>query len=913
MRLILTHPNTDFDGLASMLAAAKLYPGAIPVLVGAVNRNLRDFLALYGGDLPFRKLDELPDKDVDSVILVDTQYLPAVEGFQSGIHRPGLPVEIIDHHPLDRELPEGMSYTTEEVASTTAILVRQLMEKKVPLSPAEATLLLLGIYEDTGSLTYINTTSQDVRCAAWLLTHEASLQVLNSFLNRPLTGKQRLLYDQLAREAKIEDIQGHHVLIAAAQSPEYVEEVSTVAHRLNELYDAEASFVLVQMGHHLQIVARSKSDYVDVAAILRPWGGGGHNRAAAALLKDRELSLVAESLRQGLRSQIKPAATASTIMTRQARSVSPDTTISEAASLLVRYGHEGLPVVQDGRLMGIVTRRDLDRAIHHRLGNAAVRMYMTVNVPAISPDLPVPRIMQLMMEHDAGQLPVVENGQLVGIVTRTDVIAHWGGLPPGRSKGYPNLAAQLDQALQPSLRKLLQGASHAARHMGSSLYLVGGIVRDLLLGIPNFDLDLVVEGDAIALARMLAAELGGRVKAHERFGTAKWLVPEALVAPGEVLSLAPSHPREKIGDVSERRLASSHAALAIDFVTARTEFYEHPAALPEVEAGSLKQDLYRRDFTINTMAICLDRERYGELVDFYGGKKDLDRKLIRVLHSLSFVEDATRILRAVRLEQRLGFRIEKRTEELMVDARDLLERVSGERLRHELYLSLQEEEPEKILRRLDQCGLLAYLHRELRYTDWLGSHCAQAREKIAEWNERFPRAALAPQRSLPRVYLALLVYPMREDQVVDFTGRLKITGENSRLLRELGQFSSKARITLQPGPSPTAIYALYQKSPAELLYVLWFTDEVPGKPEEPLPFAVSESVELFLHKLKWLKVQVNGETLKSFGLRPGPVYRRLLNDLYQAKLNGKVESLEDEMAFVRAWLAAAPLADRQPA
>lgn len=437
-------------------------------------------------------------------------------------------------------------------------------------------------------------------------------------------------------------------------------------------------------------------------------------------------------------------------------------------------------------------------------------------------------------------------------------------------------------------------------------------MRDLLLGIPNFDLDLVVEGDAIALARMLAAELGGRVKAHERFGTAKWLVPEALVAPGEAPPRAPSHPREKIGDVSQRRLASSHAALAIDFVTARTEFYEHPAALPEVEAGSLKQDLYRRDFTINTMAICLDRERYGELVDFYGGKKDLDRKLIRVLHSLSFVEDATRILRAVRLEQRLGFSIEKRTEELMVDARDLLERVSGERLRHELYLSLQEEDPEKILRRLDQCGLLAYLHRELRYTDWLGSHCAQAREKMAEWNERFPRSALAPQRSLPRVYLALLVYPMREDQIVDFIGRLKITGENGRLLRELGQFSSEARITLQPEPSPAAIYELYKKSPAELLYVLWFTDEVPGKPEKPVPLAVSESVELFLHKLKWLKVQINGETLKGFGLRPGPAYGRLLTDLYQAKLNGKVESLEDEMAFVRAWLAA-PLADRQPA
>ncbi len=194
---------------------------------------------------------------------------------------------------------------------------------------------------------------------------------------------------------------------------------------------------------------------------------------------------------------------------------------------------------------------------------------------------------------------------------------------------------------------MLERASQTATEMGFSLYLVGGLVRDLLLGIPNLDLDLVVEGDAIALAQRLAADAGGTVRKHARFGTAKWHVPgEAHGTPG------------------------SPSPLVLDFVTARTEFYEHPEALPTVEASSLRQDLYRRDFTINTMALRLDRQHFGQLVDFYGGEKDLQHRLIRVLHNLSFVEDATRMLRAVRLEQRLGFRIEKRTVELLRQALD---------------------------------------------------------------------------------------------------------------------------------------------------------------------------------------------------------------------------------------------------
>src|SRR5450756_606038 len=246
----------------------------------------------------------------------------------------------------------------------------------------------------------------------------------------------------------------------------------------------------------------------------------------------------------------------------------------------------------------------------------------------------------------------------------------------------------LSDALPPAMNELLLSARDAAQAEGASLYLVGGFVRDLLLGQPTMDLDLVVEGNAIAVADRLAVLRGGRVRSHSRFGTAKVIFDDS--PPGTPVSL--------------------------DLVTARTEFYERPTVLPQVEWSSIRQDLYRRDFTINTMAICLDRERYGELLDYYVGERDLQNGQVRVLHNLSFVEDPTRILRAVRFEQRLAFQIEERTAELIDDAVELLDHVTGERLRHELYLLLAEAQPEKGLERLEQFGALVHIHPDLRFS-----------------------------------------------------------------------------------------------------------------------------------------------------------------------------------------------------
>ena len=859
MEIIASHENTDFDGLASILAASKLYPEAIPLLARRMNRNLRDFLTLYWDELPFLRPEDLPRQPIERLILVDTQSIPPLKGLRKDTQ-----VMIIDHHPLDRELEPGMHYRGGETGSTTALLVQEMMERHLSLSPVEATLLLLGIYEDTGSLTYPDTTPSDIRCAAWLLERGANLEVVNDFLHQPITEAQRELYQRLLEGAEFHDFQGRSVLISSVSAPDYEEEISTLAHKLRDLYDPDALFVLVRLNERIQMVARSTTDAVDVAQIARHFQGGGHSKAAAALIEGMDLRTAKEELLRLLDSYVKPTTTVREIMSFGVHTLSPKTTVAQAEEMMRRWGHEGFPVVEEGRLVGVLTRGEIDRALHHGLHKEPIENYMHKGEMSVSPSDSVERLQQVMMEQGLGQIPVVEGGQIVGIVTRTDLIKLWSvPLKPSRA---PEVTKRMEEMLPSTLLALLREAGKMAKGMGYSLYLVGGFVRDLLLGVSNLDIDLVVEGEAIALARRLAQEVGGRVHSHTRFGTAKLIFEEE---PSPIAPLS-----------------------SLDFTTARTEFYEHPTALPQVERSSIKQDLHRRDFTINTLAISLDEDSYGELLDFYGGEGDLKRGLIRVLHNLSFVEDPTRILRAVRLEQRLGFRLEVRTEELIHDALDLLPRVSGERIRQELEAIFQEEKPTKALRRLQELGLLEHIHPLLRYAEELGKLMEALPTGLAKW-----RALSCREEEREKgegadcaLYLALLAREADLEAVEGLIKRLQIAAVGARLLRQIGQLGELTPRLMERRLPRSALYRLLNPYSSEAPFVLWLTS--PSK-------RVRGRLELYHGHLACVEPALDGQDLKRMGLPPGPIYSLILEALRDARLDGKVRSRKGEERLIR--------------
>ncbi len=243
-----------------------------------------------------------------------------------------------------------------------------------------------------------------------------------------------------------------------------------------------------------------------------------------------------------------------------------------------------------------------------------------------------------------------------------------------------NISKLLNQ-LPSRILNLLRGAGVCAEEMGFEAYAVGGLVRDLFLRRDNLDVDVAIEGDGVAFASRFSVDHGACLLTYERFGTANIVLPDGF---------------------------------KIDVATARTETYERPAALPLVTPGSIKDDMLRRDFSINTLAVGLNPDRFGDLLDFFHARDDIRKKLVRVLHDRSFIDDPTRVFRAVRFEKRFGFRIDDITGKLIRDAvsAGFIERLSGYRISSELRLILKEKNPLLPVRRLNELGVLSAVSRK---------------------------------------------------------------------------------------------------------------------------------------------------------------------------------------------------------
>jgi tRNA nucleotidyltransferase (CCA-adding enzyme) len=866
MHLILTHEQADFDAIASLLAARLLDPDAMSVLPRRINRNVRAYLTLYGEKLPFVEFGDLTRKRIERLTLVDTQSPVSVKGYSKRTQ-----VHVVDHHPSDQTLDPSWTTHIEEVGATTTLFVEALQEAGIELAIVEATMLLMGIYEDTGSLSYPSTTPRDIRACAWLLDCDASLSIAAGFLDHPLSADQRALYDQLIEEAKTYSFHGLSVIIACGSAGGMVEEISTLAHKLRDLFDPDGLFVLVALNGGVQMVARSTVDSLDVGKIAERFGGGGHSRAAAALIRDRSIEQIREKLLKYLAEVIKPAKTVGEIMSRGPQVLRPEEKVVKAAERMQRFGHEGYPVVDDVGVVGLLTRRAVDRAMTHGMQNQPVSSIMEAGDLVVHPLDSVQHLQRVMIQHGWGQVPVAdpETDEIVGIVTRTDILKTLGG--EVESTPMASLIDRLENALPETRLTLLKLVARQAEKHHDALYIVGGFVRDLLLGAPSVDFDLVVEVDAIGLARSLVETYGGRVSSHRRFGTAKW-------------RLDLNHPNLR-REFSGRSLIGDDVPSSLDFVTARTEFYTHPTALPSVERGNIKLDLHRRDFTINTLALRLDGRYYGQLLDHWGGGRDLREGLIRVLHSLSFVDDPTRMLRAVRLEQRLGFDIEHRTLELLERASPLLDRVSGERIRSEMILIYQEARSSEIMRRLQQLGLLNTIHPSLLWDEWLEKCFTEAAAFVPP--ERW-RLKVSPATEL--VFNGLLCFRLAYEEAEAICERLHLP---ATMRTEILQANSLGRELPSQiaNTTPSEFVSRLKDCREGAAVITWvaFSDQ----PE------VREMLDRYLSEWRYVAPTVDGDTLRALNLPPGPAYRHILWTLKAAWLDGVIKTAEEEGALLQ--------------
>jgi len=396
----------------------------------------------------------------------------------------------------------------------------------------------------------------------------------------------------------------------------------------------------------------------------------------------------------------------------------------------------------------------------------------------------------------------------------------------------------MEQYLPRRLLDLIKDISGQAAQRGEKAYLVGGIVRDMLLGYPNFDLDLVIDGEAIKLAQQVAETSKARLLVHRRFGTAKL----------------------------------RYDNFTVDLVTARKETYTRPGALPTVTPGTIKDDLVRRDFSINAMAVSLASNDYGELVDPYSGKSDLERHLIRILHPESFSDDATRILRGVCYEQRFGFEFEAETARLLKRDIPMLNTISGDRIRHELEHIFEEKRPEIVIKRLGKLGVLTRISPSFKSNGWIAEKFEKARR-------------LKKSTQLHSLYFCLLIYSFSERKIEQFLDSLNVPAKLSRAIRDT--LGLKARLSLLDKPS---------LKPSDIYYIL--------REYEPLAIQAnaiaSESAtihhrfQLFLKKLRYVRTSMDGEELKGLGISAGPEMGKVLRILHKAKLDGEVRTSEDE-------------------
>ena len=873
MQVILTHEQADMDALASQLGAWLLFPDALPLLPRNINRNGRRYLAAYGESLPYIALDDLPRESIETLILVDTQSMITLKGMSDQTR-----VIVFDHHPRREDLDPTWELHLVQSGSNASQMVMRILEEGIELSPLHATTLALGLYEDTGSFTYGSTTTEDLQAAAFCRQQGADLDTVGQFLYPPLSPGQRQLYDRLMKNVQTLQVENQTILAAKADAMDVQDEISSVAHKMRDVLNPDALLLLVSTQEGIRLVARSTTDQVDVSSIAEEMGGGGHRRAASALIRPEE-HLNPEETHQFLEAQfnamladlgrhVSPAVTVAGIMSKDPLILSPDTSVEEAHRLMQRYGYEGYPVVSEGCVVGLLNRREVDRAINHGL-DLTVESLMSAGKVTIQPDAALETLQTLMGQSGWGQVPVVDphNGEIIGIVTRTDLLKTL--TPQPELPTQEEVARMLEEAVPPARLALLHTLAEEADKINLPIFVVGGFVRDLLLERPSLDFDIVVEGDAIFFARRLAERFGGRVLTHQRFGTAKWDIAEIRRT---VLARLPHVENGEAARLPE----------TLDLITARTEFYEQPAALPTIESSSIKMDLHRRDFTINTLALRLDGDHYGRIHDYWGGLSDLHKGSIRVLHALSFVDDATRLLRAVRFEQRFGFQIEPRTLALMAESLPLLDRLTGARLRHEINLMLAEPQAPAMLGRLAELGILASIHPSLPWNNSLAQHLADLDVEAIDpaWALTSPTGQLTLRQILG--YLVWLGQ-LPENTLRSIASRLRFKSNLKRLLTETSRINR-----LLPGlvgSKPSEFVHAFENTSSLSLYAAYLICEKP---------ACRQALWHFTSQWAHINPHTTGDDLRQMGLQPSPAFGRILTSLRDAWLDGEVQSRQEE-------------------
>ena len=867
--IITSHVNADFDAIGAMLAVQKLYPDAVIIFPGSQEKSLRDFFISSMSYL-FNMADPsmIDFSETTTLVIVDTRQKNRLTGVSKLLEKNGLHIEIYDHHPPMTEDIRANVDISKEYGATTTILSEILQEKQIALTPEEATVMALGIYEDTGLFTYSSTTQADFIQAGSLLSCGASLNTIASLVVKEIKAEQVTWLNELLNEMSVHRINGVDVNISTISSPSYITDLASIVQKIVRMENLDIFFAIVLMGSKIDIIARNRIPEVDVGKIMSELGGGGHAYAASTRIDNQTLPQVEMMLLGKLKNEVKSIQVAKTLMSSPAITIEPHASCKDAGKIMTRYNVNTLLVV-DIKLNsyeGYITRQVVEKSLFHKLARQPVSEYMNSEIHFVSSDADVAEIELKIIEGKQRIIPVIDDSHIKGVITRTDLLNYlvqhnWevsqtqAQVSQKQHTKKRHINNILENRLSTKTKDLLKAISTTGKDLGVNLYVVGGFVRDLLLDREIEDIDIVVEGDGIEFAKFFAKHQGCRVNIHKKFGTAVIVFPDNF---------------------------------KVDVVSARLEYYATPAALPIVEKSSIKKDLARRDFTINTLALSLNQDSFGTLIDYFGANRDLKDKTIRTLHNLSFVEDPTRVFRAIKFANRFGFNIGKVTSTLIKNAVkiDCFKHLSGLRVLSELKQILGEENPIPAIHTMESYGLEKVLNSQLLITPTTYA-LFESVNKTLTWHdllyldEEYPRWA---------VYFMALLNRCSYQVCEQICHRLMIPEKEKRLL--LGKrYKAENRLNLIESSYPLTRQELYwgliNFKTECILYMMALTKDE----------AIRKAISNFYTRHRYIKPILCGKDLLVLGIKPGPVYTKILNLILNEKLDNKLETRKKEILF----------------
>ena len=863
-QIITSHNNADYDAVASMVAAKKLYPEATLVSPTFITRQeFHDFTTAIPARFNFVQPKECDFSQVELVVVVDTRSPERLEHISDALAKPDITLHVYDHHP-DRPGDIQADFSIIRLyGSCTAIFAEIIQEKGIELSMDEATMLGLGLYEDTGSFCFPNTTSHDFLAGAFLASQGMSFSIVKHLMAGDLTRQQVHVLDKLLKSAITHNIAGIPITIVEIALDNFLGDFASILGKLIEMEKLKVVFAIASMGDRIHMIARSSVKEVSVSKICQAFGGGGHPEAAAASIKESTPAQTRGQLLTLLVTTLSAEITVESHMTSPATVLPADTAIATAEKIMNRYGLKAVPIIDRTTMhcVGILELQTASRASTHQLGTLKVAEYMQRSFETLPVDAHLHVAIDLILQKRQRLIPIVRDDAVVGVLTRTDVLRMLVDESISIPEGNPHTKEHIERSvleymndlLPKNILALLRSAGELGDDLDMPVFAVGGFVRDLLMKQPNLDIDLCIEGDVLVYANALAATIDGTVRHHHKFKTA-------------VVSY--------INKEGQR----DH----IDVATARMEYYESPAALPSVELASIKMDLYRRDFSINALAIMLGRQKFGTLIDPFGGQKDIREKTISVLHSLSLVEDPTRILRAVRFERRFGFRISQQTERLIKNSMSLnmIERLSGSRLFNELKHVFDERNVSDCILRLDGWNFWKRIDHKLMLTP-TKEGLLNSLDEVLGWY-RLLYKDQPPENWM--MYLMVMFQNIKHTEasdILDSLGLIERQKNDFTRLRGLAHKSSTRLIALHKNDTVT-LGSMYESLAPLPLEGLLFLMARYGQEHN-----IGKDISLFMTKLKEVKPDLTGDDLMAIGYPQGPLLGHILRLLLLAKLDAK--------------------------